>query len=70
MVLGVMGPSAGRFVEFLEKTVFVRAEFAEASPGTEYLASLDDDLVRWWRTAGQMLDESESQENETTEGPH
>jgi hypothetical protein len=70
MVLGVMGPSAGRFVEFLEKTVFVRPEFAEVSPGTQYLASLDDDLVRWWRIAGQMLDESECQEYETSGGPH
>ena len=70
MVLGVMGPSAGRFLEFLEKTVFVRPEFAEVSPGTQYLASLDDDLVRWWRIAGQMLDESEWQEYETSEGPH
>jgi hypothetical protein len=70
MVLGVMGPSAGRFVEFLEKTVFVRPEFAEVSPGTQYLASLDDDLVRWWRIAGQMLDESERQEHEAAGGPH
>jgi len=67
MVLGVMGPSAGRFVEFLERTIIVRPEFAEVSPGTDYLASLDDDLVRWWRTAGEMLDESECQEHEACE---
>lgn len=67
MVLGVMGPSAGRFVEFLEKTVFERPEFAEVSPGTDYLASLDDDLVRWWRAAGEMLDESECQGHEASE---
>lgn len=60
MLLGAIGPSTGRFIEFLEKMIFTRPEFAEVSPGTECLAKLDGDLMRWWHTVGQLLDEVES----------
>lgn len=64
LVLGTMGPSAGRFIEFLEKIVFTRPEFAEVSPGAECLSKLDDEIMGWWRTAGELLDEVEPQERQ------
>jgi hypothetical protein len=61
-LLGAIGPSAGRFIEFLEKMIFTMPEFADASPGKECLAKLDDYLMRWWLTAGQLVDDLESRE--------
>jgi hypothetical protein len=62
-----MGPSIGRFIEFLQKIIFTRAEFSEVSPGDAYLSSLDEDILRWWGSADQMLGEIECQKHETSE---
>ncbi|HMD86176.1 MAG TPA: DUF5677 domain-containing protein [Terriglobia bacterium] len=67
LTLATTGPSVSRFIEFLQKIVFTRAEFGEVSPGDAYLSSLDEDIVRWWGSAGQLLGEQESQKRETSE---
>jgi hypothetical protein len=67
LTLATTGPSVSRFLEFLQKIIFTRAEFSEVSPGDAYLSSLDEDIVRWWGSADQLLGEIESQEHENSE---
>jgi hypothetical protein len=47
MFLGVMGPLASRFLEFLEKSVFPIPELANVSPGSERLKRLDEQILHW-----------------------
>ncbi len=47
MFLGVLGPSASRFLEFLERSVFSIPGLANVSPGSEYLKSVDEQILRW-----------------------
>ena len=56
-VLGAMGPSVSRFIEFLQQVIFSRPEFSEVSPGNAYLSDLDKEIVRWWGTARKILSE-------------
>ena len=47
MFLGVLGPSASRFLEFLEKSVFSVPELADVSPGPECLKSVHEQTLQW-----------------------
>ena len=65
LVLGTMGPSVSRFIEFLQQVIFPRPEFSEVSPSDAYLSDLDKEIVRWWGTAGKILSEVECGNSET-----
>jgi hypothetical protein len=67
LVLATLGPSVSRFIEFLQKIIFTRVQFSEVSPGDAYLSSLDEDIVRWWGMADQMLVEIECKKPETAD---
>lgn len=47
MFLGVLGPSAGRFLEFLERSLFSIPELGGVSPGPECLKSVKEQILRW-----------------------
>jgi hypothetical protein len=65
LALATLGPSVSRFIEFLQKFVFTRPEFAQVSPGNAYLSELDKEIVQWWGTAGKILSEVECGNSET-----
>jgi len=69
LVLGTMGPSVSRFIEFLQKVIFKRPEFSDVSPGEAYLSDLERDIFQWWNSAERMLAEHASQSDEASDVP-